>query len=129
MVKLEKGEFVGRAALAHLSQVPPARRLVGFQMVDNAVPRQGYRIELTGTAVGEVTSGTFSPTLKRNLGMAYVPVEFSEPGSAVDVVVRGQPAGRPSSPCRTTPTALADRRVPIDQPDGWRRTTSMKECR
>jgi aminomethyltransferase len=91
VVKLEKGEFSGRAALATLSAMLPVRRLVGFQMVDNAVPRQGYWIEVQGTAVGEVTSGTFSPTLKRNLGLAYVPPALAEPGSAIDVVVRDQP--------------------------------------
>ena len=91
VVKLEKGEFSGRAALAALSAELPARRLVGFQMIDNAVPRQGYRVEANDKAIGEVTSGTFSPTLKRNLGLAYVPPELAEPGSAIDVVVRDQP--------------------------------------
>jgi aminomethyltransferase len=91
VVKLEKGEFRGRAALATMSLMRPVRRLVGFQMVDNAVPRQGYRIEVKGQPVGEVTSGTFSPTLKRNLGLAYVPSELAEPGSVIDVVVRDQP--------------------------------------
>ena len=91
VVKLEQGDFVGRAALERLSQQPPSRRLVGFQMVENAVPRQGYAIMAAGRAVGEVTSGTFSPTLRKNLGMGYVETELAGPGSEIAVVVRGKP--------------------------------------
>jgi aminomethyltransferase len=91
VVKLEKGDFIGREKLAELASQPPSRRLVGFQMVDNAVPRQGYAILASGEQVGAVTSGTFSPSLRRNLGMAYVPTELSEPGSEIEVVVRDRP--------------------------------------
>ena len=91
VVKLDKGEFVGRSALEKLSRAEPRRRLVGFQMVDNAVPRQGYAIVADGSPGGEVTSGTHSPTLKRNLGMAYVAAELAEPGTEVSVVVRDRP--------------------------------------
>lgn len=92
VVKLDKGEFVGRAALEALSTVPPKRRLVGFQMVDNGVPRQGYPIvDAEGAAVGEVSSGTHSPTLKRNLGLAYVAAKRAQPGAGVRVVVRERP--------------------------------------
>jgi glycine cleavage system T protein (aminomethyltransferase) len=90
VVKLQKERFVGRAALAELSAVPPSRQLVGFQMVDLAVPRQGYAVESGGTVVGEVTSGTFSPSLERNLGMAYVTRALAEPGNEIEIVVRGQ---------------------------------------
>ena len=91
VVKLDKGDFVGRAPLAELSQRPPTRRLVGFRMIDNAVPRQGYVVQAGGKAVGQVTSGTFSPSLRRNLGMAYVPTELAEPGSEIAIVVRERP--------------------------------------
>jgi aminomethyltransferase len=106
VVKLDKGDFVGRAALERLSQAPPTQRLVGFQMVDNAVPRQGYAVLAAGRAVGAVTSGTFSPSLRRNLGMAYVPPELSEPGAEIAVVVRDRPqravvAALPHVPHRT----------------------------
>jgi aminomethyltransferase len=91
VVKLDKGDFVGCEALAALSEKPPERRLVGFQMVDNAVPRQGYPIVSADRVVGQVTSGSFSPSLRRNLGMAYVPSALSEPGVEIAVVVREQP--------------------------------------
>jgi aminomethyltransferase len=60
-------------------------------MIDNAVPRQGYPVMVEGQRVGQVTSGTFSPSLRRNLGMAYVPNELSEPGHEFAVVVRERP--------------------------------------
>jgi aminomethyltransferase len=91
VVKLDKGDFVGREALAALSEKPPERRLVGFGMVDNAVPRQGYPIVSADRVVGQVTSGSFSPSLRRNLGMAYVPSGLSEPGVEIAVMVREQP--------------------------------------
>lgn len=88
VIKLEKGEFVGRESLEKLSRQPPRRKLVGFQMVDNAVPRQGYAIVAGGERVGEVTSGSYSPTLKRNLGLAYVWADLAEPGTGIAIVVR-----------------------------------------
>jgi aminomethyltransferase len=88
VVKLEKGEFVGRSGLAELSKAEPKRRLVGFQMVDGSVPRQGYEIRSAAQTVGSVTSGTFSPTLKRGIGMAYVPPGLGQTGESLDVVVR-----------------------------------------
>ena len=91
VVKLQKGDFAGRAALEALSQCEPGRRLVGFEMVDNAVPRQGYPIMADDRPVGAVTSGTHSPTLKRNLGMGYVSNELAEPGSEISVLVRERP--------------------------------------
>ena len=91
VVKLDKGDFAGREALARLAAEQPARRLVGFQMVDNAVPRQGYAVVSGKHQVGEVTSGTFSPSLRKNLGMAYVPSALSEPGSEIAIVVRDHP--------------------------------------
>jgi aminomethyltransferase len=60
-------------------------------MLDNAVPRQGYPITSGGQTVGQVTSGSFSPSLKRNLGMAYVPASLSQPGAEIAVVVRERP--------------------------------------
>ena len=63
VVKLEKGEFVGRAALQAVQQAGPVRKLIGLQMVDNAIPRAGYEVRADGDAVGHVTSGTLSPTL------------------------------------------------------------------
>ena len=120
VVKLDKGDFVGRAALAALAERAPSRRLVGFQMVDNAVPRQGYPVLSRGQRVGEVTSGSFSPTLKRNLGMAYVSAALSEPGTEIEIVVRDQPRRAvvvplPHYPHRTRRSASSSRATQRDQ--------------
>jgi aminomethyltransferase len=88
VVKLEKGDFVGRGALARIQQEGPRRRLVGLVMLDNAVPRHGYPVLIDGEPAGEVTSGTASPTLHRMIAMAYVPAAAAQVGAQVEVVVR-----------------------------------------
>jgi aminomethyltransferase len=91
VVKLDKGEFVGRAALASVQQAGPRRKLVGLVMRDNAVARQGYPVLVEGQQAGVVTSGTASPTLDRKIAMAYVPPGAAGPGNEVQVVVRERP--------------------------------------
>jgi len=91
VVKLEKGDFVGRAALQAVQQEGPARKLIGLQMVDNAIPRAGYAVVAGGTEVGRVTSGTLSPTLGTRIAMAFVPAEMAGVGNAFEVVVRDRP--------------------------------------
>ncbi|MFD1562221.1 glycine cleavage system aminomethyltransferase GcvT [Haloarchaeobius amylolyticus] len=84
-------EFVGRDALAELDEAGVNERLVGFQLIDRGVPRHGYDITTTESRViGTVTSGTMSPTLAQPIGLGYVPVEYAEPGTTLQVVVRGQ---------------------------------------
>ncbi|MCC7107513.1 MAG: glycine cleavage system aminomethyltransferase GcvT [Chloroflexi bacterium] len=91
VVRLDKAAFVGRAALARLSEAPPARRLVGFEMLGSGVPRQGYPVAVEGEAAGVVTSGTHSPSLRRSIGIALVRTAFAVPGQAIAVVVREKP--------------------------------------
>jgi aminomethyltransferase len=91
VVKLEKGEFVGRAALQAVQQAGPARKLIGLQMIDNAIPRTGYSVQCDGVAVGHVTSGTLSPTLGTKIAMAMVPAERAGLGATFEVVVRERP--------------------------------------
>ena len=91
VVKLEKGEFVGRAALHAVQQAGPQRKLIGLQMVDNAVPRHDYAVLAEGEPVGRVTSGTASPTLGTRIAMAYVPAGLARVGNAFEVVVRDRP--------------------------------------
>jgi aminomethyltransferase len=88
VVKLDKGEFVGRAALARVQQEGPRRKLVGLVMLDTAVPRHGYPVLVDGEQVGAVTSGTASPTLQKMIAMAYLPAEHASLGAEVEVVVR-----------------------------------------
>ncbi len=91
VVKLEKGEFIGRAALQAVQQAGPRRKLVGLQMVDDAIPRAGYEVRAEGRAVGHVTSGTQSPTLGARIAMALVTAEVAGIGNAFEVVVRERP--------------------------------------
>jgi aminomethyltransferase len=92
--KLEKGtDFVGREALAKVqADGGPAKRLVGLEMVERGIGRDGYPVlSLDGAKIGEVTSGSPAPFLKKNIALAYVPVSFAEIGAEVAVEVRGLP--------------------------------------
>ena len=91
VVKLDKGDFIGRAALQAVQQSGPARKLIGLQMVENAIPRAGYEVRADGAAVGHVTSGTLSPTLGTKIAMAMVPTELAGVGNEFEVVVRERP--------------------------------------
>jgi aminomethyltransferase len=90
-VKLDAGDFIGRQALLDERERGVARRLVGFEVEGRGIARQGHRIVAGGSAVGAVTSGTWSPTFERPLGMAYVPADLARPGTPVAVEVRGKP--------------------------------------
>jgi aminomethyltransferase len=93
-VELDKGEFVGRAALAMQKERGAPRKCVAFKMTErSAPPRPGYPI--WGVApdqerLGEVASGTQSPTFGIGIGMGYVPVEFAKPGTAIEIEIRGK---------------------------------------
>ncbi|MFB6073722.1 MAG: glycine cleavage system aminomethyltransferase GcvT [Haloarculaceae archaeon] len=90
-VKLDT-EFVGRDALEGVDAEGPAERLVGLELIDRGVPRHGYAVETPdGDPIGHVTSGTMSPTLGDPIALAYLPVEYRDPGRRVRVVVRGEP--------------------------------------
>jgi aminomethyltransferase len=88
VVKLEKGEFIGRTALQAVQQAGPARKLIGLQMIDNAIPRAGYEVRVAGEGIGRVTSGTLSPTLGTKIAMALVPAPLAGSGADFEVVVR-----------------------------------------
>jgi aminomethyltransferase len=91
VVKLDKGDFVGRAPLQEVQRAGPRRKLIGLQMVDNAIPRSGYEVRAGGEAVGRVTSGTLSPTLGTKIAMAKVDPDTAGIGNAFEVVVRDRP--------------------------------------
>jgi aminomethyltransferase len=88
ITKLDKGPFFGRDAMLNAKREGLRRKLVGFIFEDKAFPRQGYPIQAGGEQVGIVTSGTFSPTLGRGIGMGYVPLPLSTPGTGLHVVIR-----------------------------------------
>lgn len=91
IVKLDKGEFVGRAALARQRQEGVRRRLAGFEMRGRGIGRDGYEVLIDGAPAGWVTSGSPSPTLNKNIGLCYLPAAQAQPGRAIQIVIRNQP--------------------------------------
>ncbi len=92
VVKLDKGDFIGREALQQVKATGPARRLVGFELLGRGIARNNYPIHsITGEPIGYVTTGMLAPTLGVPLGLGYVPTAFSKPGSEFDVIIRNKP--------------------------------------
>ncbi len=90
IVKLDKGDFVGRAALVAARARGESRHLIGYEVESRGIPRQGCAIMKDGQQVGVVTSGTWSPTFEKALGMAYVPVAMAAVGTGIEIDVRGK---------------------------------------
>ncbi len=89
--KMEKGDFLGRSALEAARTAGLKRTLVGLEMVERGIARDGYRcVSESGAVVGMVTSGSPSPTLGKNIALAYVPPALSEPGTSIYVEIRSQ---------------------------------------
>ena len=91
VVKFDKGDFIGRAALQAQKEQGLSRKLVGFQLTEPGIARHGHPVVRDGTTVGVVTSGTRSPTLKTSIGLAWVPPALAAEGSALAVEIRGKP--------------------------------------
>lgn len=91
-VKLDKGEFIGREALLKQKEAGLPRKLAGIEMLDRGIPRSHYPVYAgpEGELIGEVTTGTQSPTLKRNVGLALLKREYSAPDTEVWVEIRGK---------------------------------------
>lgn len=87
-----KPDFTGRAALAEQKARGLARKIVGFEMIDRAIARHGHDVYVEGRKAGLVTSGTQTPFLKKAIGMAYVPIDRTEPGTEFEVDIRGRRA-------------------------------------
>jgi aminomethyltransferase len=88
--KLDKGEFIGREALARQKAEGLKRKLVGFETTERGIARDGQNVLIDGEARGIVTSGSPAPFLKKNIGLAYVPVEFAKVGQEIKIDVRGR---------------------------------------
>jgi aminomethyltransferase len=89
--KMDKPDFIGRPALEKSRRDGVARTLVGLEMIERGIARDGYRVlNDDGKEIGYVTSGSFAPFLKKNIALAYVPFEFGNVGSTVRVEIRGQ---------------------------------------
>jgi aminomethyltransferase len=90
LVKMKKGDFVGRDALAKQKEKGLARKLVGFTTTERSFPRHGYPVFANGQPSGEVRSGTMSPTLGVPIGTAYVPPASAAEGSPLEIEIRGK---------------------------------------
>jgi glycine cleavage system T protein (aminomethyltransferase) len=92
IVGWKKDDFVGAAALRAQKAAGPARRLVGFEMLDRGIARPGYDMCLDGQPAGRVTSGTLTPFLKKAIGMGYLPGHAAAVGTEFSVDIRGRRA-------------------------------------
>jgi aminomethyltransferase len=94
VVKLDKGDFMGRGPIAKMKEDKPNRRLVAFTMdVERAIPRKGYELHGEDGSSGVVTSGTFSPSLKQGVGLGYIARSAAKAGRKLEVDIRGKRAG------------------------------------
>jgi aminomethyltransferase len=91
IVKPNKGEFVGKEPIVRSKEEGLKRKLVAFELKDQAFPRPHYEIQKDGEKIGQVTSGTFSPSLSTGIGLGYVPVEHSKIDTELDIAIRGKP--------------------------------------
>ncbi len=85
-----KGEFLGRSVLEQQKQAGVKRRLVGLKMAGRNIARHGYPVLHNGEQVGEITSGSWSPTLEQAIALAYVPIELAKVGQPLEVEIRGK---------------------------------------
>ena len=90
--KMEKVPFLGSDALAQQKQAGVPRKLIGFEMLDKRIGRDGYPVLLGGQEAGRVTSGCPAPFLRKNIGMAYVPPNKNAVGAEIEISIRGQAA-------------------------------------
>ena len=93
ITKLNKGGFIGRERLQKQKEEGIKRKLVGFEVTERGIARDGQDVLIGGDRLGRVTSGSPAPFLKKNIGMAYVPVEFAKEGQPIEVDVRGKLVG------------------------------------
>jgi aminomethyltransferase len=92
LVTLDKGDFIGREALDRQKTRGIERRLVGFEMLDRGIARHGYPIVVAGREQGEVTSGSYAPYLRKNIGLTYMPSGSDAPGCTFEVMIRDRAA-------------------------------------
>jgi len=92
LVNFDKREFIGRAALLRQKTEGVKRKLVGLEMVNPGIPRRGYALFVQDQQIGQITSGSKSPTLGKAIGLGYVASAFAAVGSRVEVEIRGRRA-------------------------------------
>jgi len=88
VIKLDKGNFIGRDSLERIKEEGIKRKLVGFELDSRTIPRHGYVIRKDDKEVGKVTSGCFSPILEKSIGLGYVNVHYANVGETIEILVR-----------------------------------------
>lgn len=91
VVKFDKPAFIGRQALAAQKERGIARKIVGFEMMELGIPRHGYKVYKNGIQIGYVTTGYFSPTLEKNIGIALISTKYSDFNDTIDIIIRNKP--------------------------------------
>jgi aminomethyltransferase len=89
-VKLNKENFIGKEALAKQKSEGLQRKIVGFEMIDRGIPRNNYEVYAEGKKIGYVTTGSFSPTLKKNIGLALINSAYSKEGTEIEILIRNK---------------------------------------
>ncbi len=87
-VKLNGDDFIGRSALLKQKEEGLKRKLVEFSMVGKGIPRSHYEVQKDGAVIGHVTTGLHAPTFKKPIGLALINIEFTEPGTKIDIMIR-----------------------------------------
>ena len=90
ITKLQKGDFIGSAALAMQKEAGLTRKIAGFEMTEPGIARDGCDVYIGDEKVGRVTSGSPAPYLKKNIGLAFLPPEFANVGQEIKIDVRGK---------------------------------------
>jgi aminomethyltransferase len=92
ITKLNKPDFIGKAAIEKAKAEGLKRKLMGFIIEDRLIPRKGYEIRKNGAVIGQVTSGCYSPILEKNIGLGYVAIEHAEIGNSIEIAAKGRSA-------------------------------------
>jgi aminomethyltransferase len=90
-VDYTKNSFVGKEALREIKAAKEKQSLIGFEMVDRGIPRQGFDIHADGKKVGHVTSGSYGPTVQKNIGLGYVSEKIKNSKLPIEVIIRDKP--------------------------------------
>ena len=92
VVKFDAGNFLGKEALLLQREAGLTRKLVAFEMRERGIARHGYAMcdAANGTLLGEVTSGTVGPWVGKNIGMGYLPIHYTQPGTRIAIDCRGR---------------------------------------
>lgn len=90
-VKLDKDSFIGKEALVKQKTEGVKRKIIGFEMQEPGIPRSHYTVYYNGSPIGHVTSGSYSPTLEKNLGLALIDAQYTAEGTVLEIIIRDKP--------------------------------------